>query len=110
MIAVAKTRLIPIPFNNRGHQLHYHEHETVWRDNHEFEATLVFRGMARGRSAAYALFSDKKTGKDLTMFLVDLADVIMSKPIEGGMITAKWTFCKRGQNYGVRLVEEEVKK
>lgn len=107
---MAKSRLIPIPFNSRGHQLHYPEHETVWRDNHEFEATLVFRGMARGRSAAYALFSDKKTGKDVTMFLVDLADVVMNKKIDRGIITGKWTFCKRGQNYGVRLVEEEVKK
>lgn len=78
--------------------------EPVWKDNHEFEAVMQFEGFERGRSAAHAILRDQKDMKQYTMFLTDLAELInYGFDKEGVTHTEKWTFVKRGQNYGVRL-------
>lgn len=78
---------------------------------------LEFRGMGRGRSAAYAIFTVGKPGDmwaaiRYSMFLTDLDDVLQAEGIADG----KW--CppcgvaipvKRGQNFGIRrLTDEEL--
>lgn len=93
-----------IPFRN-GDQLHYPDNYPTppeWHDNFEFEGTLTFTGFHRGRSAAYAEFMDCK-GATFTMFLKDLEEVIKCRGVACGKIQARWTFCKRGANYGLCL-------
>jgi hypothetical protein len=101
-----------VPFGQRGELQHYpscwytspgNPTGPTWVKNYEFTATLAFTGFERGRSAAYAYFEDE-AGKRYCMFLTNLADVIPR--MSAGHISGTWTFCKRGQNFGIRLVTE----
>jgi hypothetical protein len=101
-----------IPFNANGDQLHYAD-RWLWQrglapfvDNHEFEATLALKTMHRGRSAAYFEFERVGEGKTVTVFMTDLME--MFPHIHGGLIRGRFTFCKRGANFGCRLVEGYV--
>jgi hypothetical protein len=73
-----------------------------WRPNTPFLATLTLRGMIRGRSAAYLQWADSG-GRVYPMFLVDLVDLLKSRAVECGTVTAWWVVAKRGQNYGIQL-------
>lgn len=99
-----------IPFDIDGNQQHYPENryrdgkiiEPNFRDNEEFKDTLIYDGYSRGRSAAYFNFERKSTGTNVTVFLTDFEDMI---PVMiNGEITGRFTYTKRGQNYGVKLV------
>lgn len=72
-----------------------------WGDNGEFEDVLTFEGFARGYSAAHALFR-RADGTRCTMFLTDLEDAIPR--LCDGRIRARFTWCKRGQNFGIKLM------
>ena len=103
-------RKYKIPFDANGSQLHYAEnweHNVLWKDNYEFEDTLVFVSMQRGQSAAYFNLVSKTTDKCYTMFMKDIIEVIRNCRIDKGEIVGKWTFTKRGQNYGIALVKGE---
>ena len=94
-----------VPFDKDGNQLHYEwdTHRPVWVDNFEFTDVLTFDGFHRGRSAAYFTFMRKSNGKKVTVFLKDLCAFFPY--FDKGGIYARFTFCKRGQNYGCRLVK-----
>lgn len=115
---------IQVPFDDEGNQLHYPLHrwaynpnhpdansggyyrqDPIIKDNYEFMATMKFEDIQRGRSAAYFHLTDAQ-GKKYTMFMTDLLDLLKrARRIESGEVTGKWTFCKRGANFGVKLVE-----
>lgn len=93
-----------IPFDGRGNQLHYFEswNGGHWVPNTTFKDTLTIDTMARGRSAAYFIF-ERKNGSSVVVFLRDAID--MMKHMQNGKVTGTFTFCKRGQNYGCKLVD-----
>lgn len=97
-----------IPFNKLGHLLDYpgaHHGEVTWRSNEPFDAKLVFQCFKRGRSAARAIFLDGD-GRRLVVFLADLEQILKSGAlVKFGVIRGTWCYCKRGENYGVQLVE-----
>jgi hypothetical protein len=76
-----------------------------WRDNFEFDATLVLTGFERGRmSVIRAVFVDDK-GAKYPMFVADLAELLTESGVVGGRVQARWTFVKRGKDYyGIRRV------
>ena len=98
-----------IPFDKDGNQLHYPENtwcdgkleSPVWRNNEIFEDVLEFETYSRGRSAAYFNFK-RANGCGVTVFMTDMCDMI-PRMIEGHIV-GKFTFTKRGQNYGCKLV------
>lgn len=106
-----------IPFNPiHGGCMHYPERvwdrdhpmmDPVWGDNLEFEATLQYEAYARGRSAAYFHFKDEATGAVHPMFMRDFDDVISRCVLDKGRVTARWTFIKRGMNYGIQMVIDD---
>jgi hypothetical protein len=75
--------------------------EPDWRDNVVFEDTLKFIGFSRGRSAANADF-ETSDGKRVTMFLADLGDAM--KQMFAGCLRGSFTYCKRGMNFGIKMV------
>jgi hypothetical protein len=102
-----KTKIIQIPFYD-GNQLHYPSYTEVnWVDNFEFVDTLILQGYQRGCSAAFFALESETTGKKYTMFLSDMLDVIKCSSIDHGKVNGTWTFCKKGQNYGVRLIAKD---
>jgi hypothetical protein len=100
-----------IPFSDRG-QLQYANSYVEkftdgfrWVDNHEFDATLTFEGYYRGRSAGGFRFKDNLY--TYYMFMTDIDDLLKTKVIDKGVVSGKWTFVKRGMNYGIKLVAEK---
>jgi hypothetical protein len=81
--------------------------DIVWKENFEFEDTLELTGMSRGRSAANFNLKSITDGKNYNLFMTDTVDLIQNSTINKGKITGRWTFCKRGQNYGVKIVKEK---
>lgn len=101
---------IKIPFDDDGNAVVYQNDTriTSWRTNHPFPAKLVFKEFRRGRSAANALFEAQQRtaqGERFQVFLTDLAKMILA--MKNGTISGWFVFCKRGQNYGVRLATKK---
>lgn len=81
--------------------------DPLWMDNFEFEATLIYEDYGRGRSAAYFFFKDEATGAIHSMFMRDFHDVIRRCTLDQGRVTSRWTFIKRGMNYGIQMVIDD---
>lgn len=97
-----------IPFDQQGSPVPYTPQRDecyIWEDNVPFKATLVFERFERGRSAAHAIYAkgDDPSWK-VTMFLSDLEDVI-AKGFAPLYLTGHFEYVKRGQNYGVKLID-----
>jgi hypothetical protein len=76
-----------------------------WRPNEPFRAVMEFVGMSRGRSAANFDLKDEH-GIPYTMFMTDVLDLMKRHSIKKGKTDRlEWAFCKRGQNYGVKLAQ-----
>jgi hypothetical protein len=73
-----------------------------YKDNYIFEATLTFKSIHRGRSAAHFIVEDEH-GHKYVMFMTDLLTVLENCKIDRGKVHEHWTFIKRGKNYGIQL-------
>lgn len=94
-------------------KLHYKNGKVQWysgynydeeRDNYEWEDTLSYRGYGRGQSSCVIYFWSVQMQQDVIMFMTDFNDICVK--LDHGKIHGKFTFCKRGMNYGVKLVEQ----
>ena len=117
-----------VPFDGKGNLLDYvynditddekeicRKNRVVIRDkglscmmfmpNYEFSDIMIFEGFSRGRSSVKAHFVSETTGRKYEMFVSDLGDAIRADGLYNARIDGKFTFTKRGQNYGVKLVE-----
>jgi len=90
-----------VPFDSMGNQLHYPDYGCNMRPNFIFEGVIKITGMSRGYSAAYFLATDIY-GMRYSMFMKDLCEALPY--IERGLLRGKFTFTKRGQNFGVRYL------
>ena len=78
-----------------------------WRPNVPFKTKMEIRKTNRGRSAANFTLRDDAS-KEYTIFMVDLLEVLQKHSITKGWTEElTWSFCKKGQNYGVRLHDEQ---
>ena len=77
----------------------------MFMPNYEFSDIMIFDGFSRGRSSVKAHFVSETTGRKYEMFVSDLGDAIRADGLHNARIDGKFTFTKRGQNYGVKLVE-----
>lgn len=99
-----KTGDYQIPFQD-GNQIDY---EIYWGkpfemvDNFVFEDTLTYTNYGKGRSAITFYFTRESNGKEVTMFASNLSEVIPR--FVNGKLTGQFTFCKKGQNYGCRML------
>lgn len=102
MIEKSKIKtFLKIPFNkNTGNQLGYPDYGCEQVDNYFFDATLTFIGFSRGRSSVKVIFQDIK-GIEYEMFATNFSDLVKGCLLDNGVITGEWSFCKRGQNYGI---------
>jgi hypothetical protein len=108
-----------IPFDKDGNQQDYPERQWYckgdksyykypeWRDNVEFEDTLTLETYGRGRSSV-TFTMRRKNGKTVSVFVSDFCDMAKSRAFgefDAGAITGRFTFCKKGANYGCRMVD-----
>lgn len=82
------------------------------RDNYEFDECLEIYGFVRGCSSAVMILRPADDhGKDFNyvnsiyyqVFLTDSKEIIQH--MIHGVIYGKWTFVKRGENFGIKLVK-----
>lgn len=101
------------PWDEEGCLLHYprlpyeekyYNSKNIWRPVEQFKATLTYDSFTRGRSAAYFLFKDE-LGRKQPMFLKEF-DSVVHHLVEG-TVSGIWTVTKRGQNFGLKLVEAQ---
>ena len=78
----------------------------TWKPNEPWKESLRIVGLERGRSAAHLIVASADDPEDIRgqMFLVDLVEA-MPHVAAGGTFTGTWRVRKRGQNYGICLVE-----
>lgn len=94
-----------IPFRKEtGHMLGWASGSSPyvdWKDNYEFEDTLIIRKSIRGTSSTKFIF-EGSDGKNYEVFVKDMVDMF-NHSIKG-KIHGMFTFCKRGENYGLKLL------
>lgn len=71
--------------------------------NTPFNATMTVAGMTRGRSSIK--FELTGAGKRWEMFATDFCELAKVASISGGEVSGTWEVCKRGANYGLRMVK-----
>lgn len=94
-----------VPFNSHGDQLAYPKYASLEVQNFEFEDTLTWAGFERGQSAARLLFR-RSNGNLVRMFLGEFDKV--APLLRDGKLTGTFTFCKRGTNFGTRMIGEQA--
>lgn len=125
----AKKGIYDIPFDRNGNQQDYPEKWAVdtgetkkypnsmdpereypvyryegpnWKTNFEFEDTLELVSYGRGRSSI--TFNFRRTdGTTVSMFVSDFFEVVFK--MKEGKVAGRFTFVKKGQNYGCKMVE-----
>ena len=74
------------------------------KDIVEFEETMAFQYYTKGRSSLRFILKDSK-GNIWSMMAQCIDDFV--KHSVNGVLSGKWVVCKRGQNYGLLIVEGE---
>lgn len=104
-----------IPFDQKGNQQDYpaswwkgsypnaRKVGPNWVDNFEFDDTLTLIDYGRGRSSV-TFTMQKKDGKTVSVFVSDFCDMAKSSEFKAGVIAGRFTFTKKGCNYGCRLI------
>lgn len=98
----------PIPFRG-GNQLEFPNwnHDTIeWIDNHMFQDELSFESFSRGRSAVTFHMTRAMTNNRVTMFASNFVELVPY--FKNGVVRGTFTFVKKGQNYGCKLLLPEV--
>ena len=95
-----------IPHNKDGNMLQWdHDYNAVsHRPNSIWIDGLIYLGYGRGRSAAYFLWRSVFTNREYYMFISDMNDVLLSTDMMARIIKAQFTYVKRGQNFGIKMV------
>lgn len=114
--------MIKVPYGSQTGNLHHypstewvtdytgqrHPVGPVWKDNVPFRADLRLERYGRGRSAAYFIWKSDE-GIEYPMFMSDMADMLQRAVIRNGLVeNGQWHVRKRGQNYGIALINQEV--
>lgn len=70
----------------------------------EFEETMTFQYYTKGRSSLRFILKDSKG--NIWSMMAQRIDHFVKHSVNG-VLTGKWVVCKRGQNYGLLIVEEK---
>lgn len=103
-----KTGNYQIPFYKDNQVDYYNKYSwdpPTLIDNFEFQDTLKLVGYSRGRSSTNFTMA-RLSGKTVSVFVSDFFSMASSENFSAGQITGRFTFTKRGQNYGCKLVGE----
>lgn len=107
-LMAAKKGQYQIPFDHKGNQQSYPEDQgwnpripPTWVDNFEFVDTLTYDDYSTGRSSIG--FKMKRTdGTLVNVFISDFSKMIPL--MTRGQITGRFTFTKKGSNYGCTFI------
>ncbi|MGW1743947.1 hypothetical protein ACWCPQ_34715 [Nocardia sp. NPDC001965] len=78
-----------------------------WRPNEPFKVALRVVGTERGQSAARFVLKDTASGVRYPLSMTELLAIVQMTTIERGVVLGRCVGCKRGANYGIRLLSQE---
>jgi hypothetical protein len=107
--------IMRIPFDKNGDLLTYVDKNDIafsngflgvaeWMENYEFDDTFHITSYIRGRSSIAFEMTSCLDKKRYYMFVSDFVEMIQSSVVDKGLVRGRWTFCKKGCNYGMKLV------
>ena len=102
---MSKIKTYPVDVN--GNMLEYDGYgskPTGEKDIVEFEETMTLQHYTKGRSSLRFILKDSK-GREWSMMSQCIVSFVQRSV--NGVLTGKWVMCKRGQNYGLLIVEEK---
>ena len=73
-----------------------------WRDNYSFESKMTIEDYGRGRSAVTIYLLDELNNR-YEVFISDFIEMMKKLEVSEGSFYGKFTFCKKGKNYGLQL-------
>ena len=83
-------------------QRYMNEYNLHLEDNYEFEDTLIYSGYSRGTSSCTVQFKSINDNKEYAMFMKELDNCIFN--LIDGKLKGRFTFVKRGENYGIKYL------
>lgn len=106
-----------IPFTKDGKLFNYvgmygtKPEDIVWKENVSFAADMVYEGYGRGRSSALVYLRNTYTEEVNPMFLTSFDDLMKAgratiRPDGSIKFTGKWDFCKKGENYAMKMATD----
>lgn len=101
------SRIKTYPVDANGNMLGYDRYgskRTGEKDIVEFEETMTFQHYTQGRSSLRFILKDSKGGE--WSMMAQCIDYFVKHSING-VLSGKWIMCKRGQNYGLLIIEGE---
>lgn len=78
----------------------------LFKPNFEFYDTLQYIGYSRGRSSIKIQFICLSCGTTVEMFISDFDDMMEREGLHGKHVSGRFTFVKRGKNYGVKYLDD----
>ena len=96
-----------IPFTKTGGFVEYawgDRERYEWKENYEWEDILEYTGYSRGCSSIKLILNSELNGKRYEMFISDFDDILKKHGFSVFGEKHTYTFCKKGANYGIKLV------
>jgi hypothetical protein len=92
-----------VPYHRNGDLLRRPNDDPVWRENNQFQATLLFEGVIQDGSHPYYQWRDKD-GRAYPMIAREMAVVLGKCVIVKGRTTGLWQVYRFGVTYSLGLV------
>jgi hypothetical protein len=99
---MASNYQIPYDTDTRNHLTHDRGYQIVWYPNKEWEDELQLVKYTRGRSSVTFVFRSIINGDEFHAFVSNSFEIF--KDSVGGVISGRFTFVKKGSDYGVKYL------
>lgn len=103
-----------IPFDTQGNLLRranadWKQPGVLWKDNFEFDDTLIYKTYHSTRSGSiYLEFTSAKTKTRYYMFVKDFDLMLRKHTVKLGYLHGTFTFRKHGNSFGLKVLSSSV--
>jgi hypothetical protein len=93
-------------YEMKDYEMKDYEMKDTWIFEDTLKISSYGRSYEHGRSAAYFNMESTTTSMKAVMMMSDMSHMVQTGVINKGLITGRWTFGKKGKNYGIEYVGE----
>ena len=76
----------------------------VMKECYCFDDSLKFTGFGSTQSSRFAKFFSKRDDIKYFMFLKEFENMLTKHTLKMGTVQGRFTFCKRGQSFGIKII------
>jgi hypothetical protein len=77
--------------------------DIVWKDNYEFDGQLMIAKMYKYANTLKVTLCGEN-GEEYPMFFKDFTFMVNNATIDYGEVSGRWTFTKRGNSFGIKMI------